>query len=403
MDMDALLYKAAKEGHFDTLNQYECHKLEVHFSPNNNTILHVAAQFGCAEFVTKILEGCPSLACHRPNIIGDSAFHVAVRQGYTSLAHAILECTKRLDRELESGVTVTKELLRATNQVGDTALHMAMRIGSDVVKMVKLLIQEDLEFQYPPNNALETPLYIAAERGLVKVMEECLKNCTSLAVGGPCGRTVLHGAVIGTNSRLGKKSECTKLLLEADHKYGIDLIKVKDAYGWTALHYAARNGHSDIAASLLEVDKSAAYIGTENDNNTPLHLAAAAGKVDVISKLLFFSPACCEIVNKKGQNVLHVAMDMEQQDVIECIRKLSIWRLLLNQKDNDGNTPFHLLAKKGNIKRQLTDKLPIGDEVFNNENLTPWQLQLGEDEPLSRLQKSDISSSEKEKLTTQLN
>ncbi|XAR57338.1 hypothetical protein NMG60_11025440 [Bertholletia excelsa] len=369
--MDPCLYKAIMEDDINVLDQYNSKELEIQVTLMDDTVLHVAAQFGSEKFVKKILDICPFMARHRSNIRGDSAFHVAVREGYVQIAKAILECANRLGRELESGDGVTKELLRATNKVGDTALHLAVRCQWPSVEMVRLLLQEDSEFQPLPNNVEETPLYVAAERGHVEVMAEFLENCTSLAVCGPCGRTALHGAVIF----LGNTAGCTKLLLDAGHKYGIDLTKVKDVYGWTPLHYAARNGDSLSAKLILERDKSTAYIGTENENNTPLHLAAASGRKYIMADLLSYSPDCWAIVNKKGYNVLHVAVDMEQEDILLYIERSPILRFLINQQDKDGNTPLHLLVEKQKTKchRLLAHRL-ADLSIFNNKNLMPMNV-----------------------------
>ncbi|KAM3268569.1 hypothetical protein P3S67_031510 [Capsicum chacoense] len=62
-----------------------------------------------------------------------------------------------------------------TDENGDTALHKAVR--SRHRDVVKLLVKEDSEFEFLFNKARETPLYLAAESGLRKVLIEILNSC----------------------------------------------------------------------------------------------------------------------------------------------------------------------------------------------------------------------------------
>lgn len=95
-----------------------------------------------------------------------------------------------------------------------------------------------------------------------------------------------------------------------------------------------------MAENLLNLDKSVAYLTTyENDGkNTALHIAASQGHVNVIKVLLSSCPDCWEIDNIKGQNILHIAVESNKDNVIEYIKNNSRLNGLINQKDNAGNT-----------------------------------------------------------------
>jgi hypothetical protein len=58
------------------------------------------------------------------------------------------------------------------------------------------LISKDPNFSYSANDAGETPLYIAAERGFEDVLFQILDECKSPMHGGPLGRTALHAVVL---------------------------------------------------------------------------------------------------------------------------------------------------------------------------------------------------------------
>ncbi|GMP56148.1 hypothetical protein CsSME_00020733 [Camellia sinensis var. sinensis] len=289
--MDPGLYRAAKEGNIVVLEQY-VDQLEAQVTPNKNTVLHIAAQFGNSQCVREILSKNSSLL-NRQNAKGDTALHVAAREGHSDIVKSLIEYATSLDHDqvaIESGSDITKKMLRATNDDGDTALHDAVRYRQpDLVRLkpfklrplpqpllrpkpdlVRLLIEEDPGFTYRANNAGESPLYIAAERGYLEVVSDILKTCRAPAYGGPAGRTALHAAVISNNE------------------------------GWTPLHYAARFGHVQRAKQLLDSDKSIAYlIADQDDNKTALHVAASQGHVSVIQELISQCPDCWEMPTEK--------------------------------------------------------------------------------------------------------
>ncbi|XAR57339.1 hypothetical protein NMG60_11025444 [Bertholletia excelsa] len=71
---------------------------------------------------------------------------------------------------------------------------------------------------------------------------------------------------------------------------------------------------------------------------------------------------------------------MEQEQVLKYMGDLPILRFLINQQDEDGNTPLHLLAEKKKRKwnwRLYHDLANV--DIFNNQNLTPLDLLRGDD------------------------
>lgn len=66
-----------------------------------------------------------------------------------------------------------------TNVDKDTALQMAVRNCNvkegKYLEVIKLLTEEDREFEHPANNDDETPLYLAAERRSVDVVKDTLE------------------------------------------------------------------------------------------------------------------------------------------------------------------------------------------------------------------------------------
>ncbi|KAK1400891.1 hypothetical protein POM88_000496 [Heracleum sosnowskyi] len=110
-------------------------------------------------------------------------------------------------------------------------------------------------------------------------------------------------------------SEFVKLLLDKNK----DLLKVPDEYEWTAFHYVAYNNLHTIVDDLVGEDKFVAYLPDKKDKRTTLHVAACKGNICVMKKLVEYFPDCWEIVDGKGQNILHIAVEQDQKEVIRYI------------------------------------------------------------------------------------
>jgi ankyrin repeat protein len=67
------------------------------------------------------------------------------------------------------------------------------------------------------------------------------------------------------------------------------LLDAKDGLGRTALHLAARNGHTAVAGQLL--DKGGAIDAKDRAGSSPLHLAASYGHPAVAERLISVGPA----------------------------------------------------------------------------------------------------------------
>ena len=94
--------------------------------------------------------------------------------------------------------------------------------------------------------------------------------------------------------------ECMATLLEL----GADST-AEDFYGWQAIHEAALNGHAECLALLLEHgSKVDATAYNNNGPNTPLHYAARHGHVRCV-ELLLMHGADWKSSNKYGENPLH--------------------------------------------------------------------------------------------------
>nr|XP_020635873.1 ankyrin repeat domain-containing protein 39 [Pogona vitticeps]XP_020635874.1 ankyrin repeat domain-containing protein 39 [Pogona vitticeps]XP_020635875.1 ankyrin repeat domain-containing protein 39 [Pogona vitticeps]XP_020635877.1 ankyrin repeat domain-containing protein 39 [Pogona vitticeps]XP_020635878.1 ankyrin repeat domain-containing protein 39 [Pogona vitticeps] len=89
-----------------------------------------------------------------------------------------------------------------------------------------------------------------------------------------------------------------------------------DAFGYTALHYASRNGHYHVCRFLLE---SGALCNAQTHGGaTPLHRAAYCGHVDV-AELLLEHGADPTIADDEGRTCLHKAAEKGHRELCSLL------------------------------------------------------------------------------------
>ena len=131
------------------------------------------------------------------------------------------------------------------------------------------------------------------------------------------GRTALMYAVIC------ERPECVELLL----RFGADPNNGRfkegknedkhDSSGWTALHYAARNGCEKSARLLMEAGADKAM--KKSDCWTPIMLACHNGHNSVLSLMLSEDSQGIDLTNDACETAVMVAI---MRDHVECVRTL---------------------------------------------------------------------------------
>ncbi|KAK4263534.1 hypothetical protein QN277_028929 [Acacia crassicarpa] len=330
-------YNAAMQGSMDAF-QGMGQKIESILTPNNNTIIHVHltnyTNKVSEAFVEVILRMCPALLS-KTNKKGETILHIAARFGHHKIVQMLIDCAKD-SSEYINGVRAEKILIRATNDMKDTALHEAARYGHP--KVVEVLIKEEPDHSYFGRNVDdETPLYIAVERKSWDVVDTILDCSNSPKYNGPKGRTALHAAILHAS-----EEKVLKLL-----RRNLSAAKEADENGWVPLHLAALCASSSMIGELLRYDTSTAYM-RDREGRTALHLAALVGRLFAMKKILEHCPDCYEWVDVKGSNALHYMTEQSGsvfESSIEILQDAALSNMY-NQKDNDGNTPLHHLARR---------------------------------------------------------
>ncbi|VVA39451.1 PREDICTED: ACCELERATED CELL DEATH, partial [Prunus dulcis] len=120
-----------------------------------------------------------------------------------------------------------------------------------------------------------------------------------------------------------------------------NILNSKDEKGRTPLHCAASIGYLEgvrfLGRRLVDSHRE------DHCGNFPIHFASSKGHVHIVKELLRYCPDSMELRNSSDQNIPHVAARSGEDNLVKYFLKKVEFQMLINQKDNRGNTP--LLAK----------------------------------------------------------
>ncbi|XP_030528242.1 ankyrin repeat-containing protein ITN1-like [Rhodamnia argentea] len=134
----------------------------------------------------------------------------------------------------------------------------------------------------------------------------------------------------------------------------VDLLRKANADKETALHQAVRNGHSSAVKLLVEADPTLCDV-SNNDDESPLYLAAAQGFLDIAELILDASPlpspsSSSSGKGPKGMTALHAAICYTPQGH-DCLRTMVNKRPhMISEGDDIGWTPLHYAAHLGKVE-----------------------------------------------------
>ena len=151
------------------------------------------------------------------------------------------------------------------------------------------------------------------------------------------------------------------------------LLLLRDEKENTPLHCAASIGYLEGVHFLLEISNNWAF-ERNKEGLYPLHLACENGDVKVTDELLRKWPDPTELIDNNGRNILHVAAKNGREEVVRFLLKEDGIGKLMNEMDNDGNTPFHLAASHHHsmvVASMLWDKR-LNPDLVNYQGLTAY-------------------------------
>ncbi|XP_030973209.1 protein ACCELERATED CELL DEATH 6-like [Quercus lobata] len=392
--MAVKLYKAIENddvgGFIFNLEQVE------QVSASGNSVLHKAASFGSIKIAKLIVDHFPFLLTRR-NVLGDTALHVAVKARKLDVATKDSKFIDVMEVLIDANVNDREQLLEMKNNVGNTALHEA--VIAQCVDAVQCLFSQNKKVSYYLNDGGESPLCLAIETGNIEILEHLLK--APYKNGGlierPRKESPVHAAIF-----MKRRDMLEKIFKKNEH-----LFHIRDEKGKMPLHYAASKGYIDGVRFLLTKFKQHAFERSKN-GDFPIHAACKRGHTKVVKEFLqqqWLYPT--ELLNKKSQNILHVAAENGKNDVVKAILGDSKLEELINAVDEKGNTALHLASqklrskvictltwdKRVDLKRRNKEGLTAIDIASSNRN----DLKATQDLTLWILSSADTPYSEKGK------
>ncbi|KAF3971028.1 hypothetical protein CMV_005327 [Castanea mollissima] len=348
--MDPTLYESVKKDDMDafrnTLQRISREKdildqfILDRTSPSGNSLLHEAASFGSKKIAKDIIDHHPSLLTRR-NIIGDTALHVAAKRGKLDILEVLtVNSGKQTSGNPLEGPSLAYEynddmqLLRMQNQVGNTALHEA--VIADGLAEVEYLLSKNSETAYYLNKEGVSPFCLAAETGNKDILRRLLElvDGNDKLIGRPRRESPIYAVILQRSLDMLEEIAKTKQVL----------FHIRDEKGKTPLYFAASKGYLEGVQFLLHYSRQST-LERSTKGDFPIHAACKNGHVNVVNVLLEEQwPDPTELLNKEGQNILHVAAKSGKDVVVKNILRNPKLEKLLNAKDNDGNTAVHLAS-----------------------------------------------------------
>ncbi|XP_029901525.1 ankyrin repeat domain-containing protein 16 [Myripristis murdjan] len=323
---DTLLHYASRHGHLDTV-RFLMEEVGMDLEVRNNDYkrpLHEAASMGHTACVSYLVREGATVDCLK-------------RADWTPL---MMACTRR-------NLEVIQELLShganpaLKNKDGWNAFHIACREGDPLIVQHLLNVAPDV--WRTESKIRRTPLHTAAMHGCEEVVRLLLQRCGYVPDSpDSCGVTPFMDAV-----RNGHVS-VARLLLQMHQASPT----AADTIGAQSVHQVAVTGQEEALRFLvqeLEVDVNQRTADTQL---TALHYAAKEGHTSTIKTLLTLG-ADLHARDKKGRTALHMACMGQHAD--------AAWTLLqLGLKDTEdaSGTMAQQLATKPHMLRVFECGLP---------------------------------------------
>ncbi|ESQ38029.1 hypothetical protein EUTSA_v10029249mg [Eutrema salsugineum] len=371
VQMDAEMFSALSDGNKEWLEKLRNHETPMAClkSHRGDSVLHLVAAWGHVEAVKIIVSECPCLLLE-PNSKDQLPLHVAAHGGHLAVVEALIATVTFVSGTLseEKREILNPYVVKDIN--GDTALHLALE--RRYMKTASSLVNANQQASFLANKNGISPLYLAVEVGDVSLVKAMLKiteedgpewrntNLASQLEGKKC----LAHAALKSRSR-----ETLNVILDEFPS----LVDELDEEGRNCLFIGASIGYYGGVCNLLDRSTKCVFV-CDYDGSFPIHKAVENGHMRVVIKILDCCPHSKHLLNKKGQNILHIASYTGMIHIVRHLMKSGETNHLANEQDEDGNTPLHLATIKWRPRAIYSLAGPKNLLRQNNEGLTALEI-----------------------------
>jgi len=306
--------------------------------------IHTAAIEGDIDSVVEILEN--GMDINSTDDVGSTVLHYAVSGDGSEVAKYLVSNGAEVNSlddyqnsplhlaayegNIKSAALLIKNgaHLNLLNEENETPLHLAAEEGYE--EMVKLLVSKGADVNEGFHN---TPLDLARTLEDDSIASFFEKNGALSAIERPAPSTPVHTALLAGN-----------LLTLKRHILAGTSVNKRDNTGYTLLHRAAERGDQAAVDYLLESGANV-ELRERSSLTTALHMAAAAGNLEVVVALIEYE-AQLDWIDKVRRTPLHLATKNGHLAIVDV--------LLDNGADADvmdkfENPPLHIAVKAGYI------------------------------------------------------
>ena len=341
------LYSAAKEDHVHCVEILLESKADSSLKDKDfqATAILRAADFGWYD-VVDLMANYQSVDITCTDIHNRGLFHYASANGHTEVIQLLATC-EELDPD-------------AKDEIGNTALHEASRVGS--LDAVQALL-EDGATREIKNDGGKTPFQVACDNGNLDVASLLAgKSITDLESSLPVWALV--------------KSGHSELVAQAIATRKHEVFETDPENDYTAVHWAVLQDEVEILRMLLEKTELSPD-STDKVDRTPLHLAAINNRLEAIDILLDHK---ADINPRDKWNALPIQLAFEDENLSAAvaliekdakIENIDIQQVFFTAVEQDKvKTTERLLAQGADVLAQDTDgrtAIEIAKEADNEE------------------------------------
>ncbi|MEY3202269.1 MAG: hypothetical protein RIR70_1819 [Pseudomonadota bacterium] len=313
-------------------------------------VLHLAAQIN--GIITAAIKA--GVSPESRDDFGRTALHHAAEHRQVEAIRTLLANGARVD---------------AANDEGCTAAHIAASLGDVASLEVLRAAGANLDAR---SKSRTTPLHWAAMNKAVEaglLLLSCGADASAVNIQGETPLLLAAGSgsvdfysealLAAMQAKLADCKPGTTEYVEHAEAVLMSLINSSDYLGHTALHRAVAGG--DLAMVELLASLGADFSCRNTDGETLLHIAARGDDPRLVESLRRFCPA--DATDDEGNTPLHVAAGEGRFNVITSLAKPA---RLLEIRNHAGQTPLHLAAQN-NQPVALVDLLFLGANIESQD------------------------------------